>query len=112
MQPPSLSSLNATLRHLLITDSHHLRRHRSPCTGRELPPPGHNHDRRGGHEQQPGADEPAEIAEGEEERALAAVEVAAGGFEHARGADDMRPGLWRVALGSRWHAAEQDRDIV
>ena len=91
---------------------HLLRRHRRPCARCELPSPGHDHHRRRGHEQHPGADEPAEIAECEEEGALAAVEVAAGGFEQARGADDVGLGLRRVAPVSRRHAAEQDRDIV
>ena len=54
--------------------------HRLPGVRRELPPPSDDHDRGRGHEQHPRADEPAEIAEREEERALAAVEVPAGDF--------------------------------
>src|SRR5258708_15331121 len=45
--------------------------HRAPGVRCELPAPGHNHDRRRRYEQHPGADEPAEIAERKEERALA-----------------------------------------
>src|SRR3978361_912519 len=67
----------------------------------ELPPPGHDHDRGGGCEQPPGADEPAEIAERKEECALAAVEMLAGGFEQARGAYDMRFGFWRLLFRGR-----------
>src|SRR3954452_962838 len=91
---------------------HHLRRHRFPRARGELPPPSHDYHGCRGYEQHPGADEPAEIAECEEEGALAAVEMAAGGFEQARGADHMSFGLRRVTLRGCRHAAEQDRDIV
>src|SRR4051794_4767516 len=74
---------STTALHLITI--HQLRRHRLPRARGELPPPGHDHHGCRGDEQHPGADEPAEIAECEEEGALAAVEMAAGGFEQARG---------------------------
>src|SRR3954468_4178839 len=104
------TSASTTAPHLLAV--HHLRRHCLPRARGELPPPGHDHHGGRGYEQHPGADEPAEIAECEEEGALAAVEMAAGGFEQARGADHMSFGLRRVTLRGCRHAAEQDRDIV
>src|SRR4030088_1367455 len=86
--------------------------HRLPRVRCELPAPGHDDDGGRRHEQYPRTDEPAEIAERKEERALAAVEVPAGGLEQARGADDMRLGFRRVALACRRHRSEQDRNVI
>ena len=72
--------------------------HRPPRVGGELPPPGHDHDQRSCRQQYPGADEPAEIAEREEERALAAVEVPPRRLEQPRRAHHMGFGFRRVAL--------------
>src|SRR5438132_5966041 len=72
--------------------------HRLPGVRGELAPPGHDDDERRCRQQDPGADEPAEIAEREEEGALAAVEVPPGGFEQARRAHHMGFGFRRVAL--------------
>src|SRR5947209_550079 len=102
-----LRSMSA-LSHLLAI-SHHLRHHGLPRARRELPAPGHDHHCGSGHEQQPRAHEPAEIAECEEEGALAAVEVTAGGFEHAGGADDVGFGLPRIAPGGRRPAGGRRR---
>jgi len=77
-----------------------------------LPPPRDDHDQSGRHEQHPWADKPAEIAEREEESALAAVEMAPAGFEQAGGADDVRFSFRRVALAGWRHRAEQDADVV
>src|SRR5664279_5441522 len=52
---------------------HALGPHRPPRIGGELPAPGDDHHCRGGNEQYPGTDEPAEIAERKEERALTAT---------------------------------------
>src|SRR5246127_5259984 len=86
--------------------------HRAPGVGRELASPGHDDDGAGRHEQDPWTDEPAEIAECKEERALAAVEMTAGGLEQAGGADDMGLGFGAVALCSRRRRPEQDRNVV
>src|SRR5438309_394300 len=87
-------------------------RHRAPGIGGELPAPGHHDDHGRRQEQGPGAYEPAEIAEREEERTLAAIEMPAGGFEQPAGADDVRLCLLGVALARRWHPSEQDRDVI
>src|SRR3984893_12162337 len=86
--------------------------HRAPGVRGELPTPGDDHDQGGRCEEDPGTDEPAEIAECKEERALAAVEMPAGGFEQSRGPDHMRFGLRRVAGFDRRHRAEQDGDVI
>src|SRR3954470_16224742 len=104
------TSASTTALHFLAI--HHLRRHGLPRARGELPPPGHDHHGGRGHEQQPGADEPAEVAECEEEGALAAVEVAAGGFVKARGGEYMGYGLRRVTLRGRGHGAQAGGEIV
>ncbi len=73
-------------------------------------PHGHQHQH-GGEDQDQRADEPAEIAEREEEGALAAVEVAAGGIEQSGGAQHMRLGARRVLVRRGGHGAQQDRAI-
>jgi hypothetical protein len=66
---------------------------------------------RGDHEH-PRTDEPAEIGEGEEECALAAVEVPPGACEKAGGADHMRGRLGAVLVGGERGRAEQDCHVV
>src|SRR6476469_1790997 len=82
--------------------------HRAPGAGGELPPPGDDHDRRGADEQNPGTDEPTEIAQRKEERALAPIEMPARGLEQSCRPDDMGFGLRRVALRSWRHRTQQD----
>src|SRR5260370_40367433 len=86
--------------------------HRAPGVRGELSAPGDDHDQGGRSEQHPWADEPAEIAERKEERALAAVEMPAGGFEQSRRPDDMRFRFPRIALFWRRRRTEQDGDVI
>src|SRR5882757_3018566 len=86
--------------------------HRAPGVRGELPAPSDDHHGCRGYEQDPGTDEPAEIAQRKEERALAAIEMPPRGFEQSCRPDDVRFGLGRVALRGRRHRAEQDRDVI
>ena len=59
----------------------------------ELPVPHDDHHRGGGRHEDVGAEKPAEISEREEEGALAAVELTAGGLEQPGRAQRVREGF-------------------
>jgi len=78
----------------------------------ELPARHDDHHGDRGDDQRDRADEPAEIAEREEERALAAVEMAARGLEQAGGASHVRLGGGQALLRRRRHGAVEDGHVV
>src|SRR5664279_4371014 len=80
--------------------------------GRELPAPHHDHHAGGGEREFGRPQEPAEIAEREEECALTAVEMTAGIGAKPRGAMGEFVRRRGIFLLRRWCRAYHDREII